>query len=256
MDDAGEIAIAQEVIQPATPETVAETPEVKVETKEEPKQEPKRETGYQRVKNKVNQLQAELAQLKAQQPKEAPTEPKKPDWNEYAAAGKTSEQYFEDLADYKADQKIQNALKQREEKQQQERWQSERESQVQNYRKQTQEFAKTTPDFYEVTGAVDFDMQPSLQQAILESDKAAELTYYLAKNPELADSLNEMPYGKVARELGKIEARLETPKVEVKTTKAPPPINPVGSKAKGTVDPYSKSLDPDDWRSMREQGII
>lgn len=222
----------------------AKTEEVKAEPKESPQEtseRPKRNGFTRKIEKQQARIDALEQQLATLAPKPVDTEAKRPNFEEYEKAGKTWADFIQDTAQYEAKSLVEAKLKETQEQSKRQAWESEQQRLRSEYQNKAKEFAKNTPDFYDVTGAVDFDMTPALSQAILESDKAAEVTYYLAKNPDLADDLNAMPYGKVARELGKIEARLESPKT-VKTTTAPAPINPVGSKSKGSLDPYSRDL--------------
>ncbi len=251
-----------ENVNPQVVEAAAETPaeEINVEANAEtasPQEtdRPKR-NGFTR---KIERLQAENAEIKAKlaeltpQPKENVA--KRPSWDDYAAQGKTSEQYFEDLADYKADERITKVLSKQKEDQQQQNWQREQRKLQSDFQKKASEFAKTTPDFEKVTQENDIDMSPALGHALLESDKGPELAYYLAKNLDEAEELNKMSYGQIARHLGRLEAKIESKPVQVKTTTAPAPINPVGSKANGELNPYMRPLNYEEhleWRAKQK----
>lgn len=62
---------------------------------------------------------------------------------------------------------------------------------------------------------------------ISESDKAAEISYFLAKNEGEARRIASLPPHKQAYELAKIEARV-SPAVPRRTSNAPPPVPMVG----------------------------
>jgi predicted RNase H-like nuclease (RuvC/YqgF family) len=71
--------------------------------------------------------------------------------------------------------------------------------------------------------------------AIAESDDAGEVAYYLARNPDAAEKMAKLSFGKMAIEIGKIETQLRKPAKEEakqppkpKPTQAPAPITPVG----------------------------
>lgn len=65
-----------------------------------------------------------------------------------------------------------------------------------------------------------------------DSDDAGELVYYLANNPKEARALSQLPLGKMAIEIGKLEIKMTLPKTEKpivkKVTTAPDPVEPVG----------------------------
>lgn len=147
------------------------------------------------------------------------------------------------------------------------KWESEqRESAVKNqYQKQVEtftssvkEFSKTHDDFQEVMESVDdIPMSMAVQDIFLNSENGVELSYELAKNREEYKRICELSPLAAARELGRFEASLvvKAPK-EVKTTKAPAPIKPVGSgggPAKKTLADASK-MDQKEFEAwVREQ---
>lgn len=63
---------------------------------------------------------------------------------------------------------------------------------------------------------------------ITESDKAAEMSYFLAKNPQEAIRISQLPAHRQAYELARIEARV-TPATPRRTSNAPPPVPTVGA---------------------------
>jgi len=96
-------------------------------------------------------------------------------------------------------------------------------------------------------------VSPALADLVLESDVAPDLTYHLGANPDLARRLSSMNPVAAARELGRIEASLSTPKPKLQSS-APAPITPVN----GTGSP-SKSIDTmtmDEYRAARASGRI
>lgn len=93
-----------------------------------------------------------------------------------------------------------------------------------------------------------------LSLQVLESDKAADLTYWLGKNPTEAQRLSTMfarnPIA-AAMELGRIEAGLNRPKPRTQTT-APDPVTPARGTARATPDPAKMSAE--EYRKWREAG--
>ena len=95
---------------------------------------------------------------------------------------------------------------------------------------------------------------------ILESDKGPQLAYYLAKHPDKVHELNAMPARKQLAEIGRLEARLSTPKPKT-VTKAPAPVPPLTSSAAPkdkTIDEADKAekMDMDsfaDWFDKRKR---
>jgi hypothetical protein len=74
-----------------------------------------------------------------------------------------------------------------------------------------------------------FDPSPEVASVIMESDQAHDVAYYLGKHPDEADRLETMTATHVAREIGRIEAKLATkPNVKPKVSAAPDPPNKIG----------------------------
>lgn len=255
MLDAGEDAVAQV----ETLESLAALDSEKEPAKpEEPKQEEprkpeeKRPTGYQRklaAKDaELEALRAENARIKAE--KEPKDEPKgKPDKDKY----ENYDDYYADLAEWKAEQKLEAKLKEREAKSKEEALRNETTKRQKEYTAKAEEFAKNAPDFHEAVEAYDGPWNGTIAQALLDSERGPEIAYYLAKNPDEAEKLEGMGYGQVSRFMGRIEALLESPKSEVKTTKAPPPLSvPRGSGPKNTLDPYNNTeMTAEEWRAYK-----
>lgn len=71
---------------------------------------------------------------------------------------------------------------------------------------------------------------------IMSSEKSAEISYFLAKNPDKLDALNSMSGRELAREMGRLEATVKLPEAK-KATSAPAPFNrPKGGSAPSSPD--------------------
>jgi hypothetical protein len=96
-----------------------------------------------------------------------------------------------------------------------------------------EEFIKTHPDYSEkvIEGARigSWACTTEMAEVILESEIAPEITYYLAENEEKAMQIAQLSPFQQAREIGRIEAKLEAEKIKpvvappVVISKAPPP---------------------------------
>jgi hypothetical protein len=111
-----------------------------------------------------------------------------------------------------------------------------------------------------IAEAADIPVQGSVADAILSSDIGPHLRYYLATHPDEAETLNSMSAGAAARQIGKIEAKLESEIAVKKTAKkkvsgAPPPVKPVhsGGDAGGAVDLNDPKMSMDDWLKKRRE---
>lgn len=105
-----------------------------------------------------------------------------------------------------------------------------------------QAFAKEHTDAPEVIedAMAEQPLSLAVQDILLDSENGQELSYQLAKNLDEWKRINSLPPLAAARELGKFEASLSKPeKQEIKQTKAPAPIRPVGGSA---AAPKEKTL--------------
>lgn len=117
-------------------------------------------------------------------------------------------------------------------------------------------------------------LSPPLIGAIYDSDQGPKLLHHLAKNPDVAKALNDMPVERMLREVGKLEAKLSIkpePKEEAKpekkaapveVSKAPAPISPIkGGGDSGVVrlkgsDAVPANMTYDEWKKKRLAGEI
>ena len=97
------------------------------------------------------------------------------------------------------------------------------------------------PDFQVVVGNPNLPINTDMAEFIAESEHGPDVAYYLGKNPLQAAKIAAMSPVKAARELTRIETELAS-KPKAKASKAPEPINPVGSRGKAS----STTLPSDD----------
>ncbi len=109
------------------------------------------------------------------------------------------------------------------------------------------------PDFIQVAHTHKF-MTSEMAQVIKSSDVAVDLAYFLGTNLKEAERIFKLPPLMQVKELGKLEAKLETTPLEVKkVSSAPAPIKPVqggksASTAFDTTDPRSsKTMSASEW---------
>lgn len=213
----------------------------------------KRKGGYKR---KIAKLQQEAEYWREQALKENQTGQEKEVEREIPKAEfsdkpnpdnfETVEDYYDALTDWKVDQRF----KKQAEKEQLTKAQAEYQRAVQTHAERINEFKKTHSNFDEVVqeGFAGATISAGLEAAILESDLSAELVYELAQNPDEFDRLNSLPPVRMAKALGRMEARLEksssekNEKPKIKTSKAPRPISAIKSKGNAT----SSAKNPDE----------
>lgn len=179
---------------------------------------------------------------------------KDPDHTKYRY-GELDPQYMADLADARAERKLQAYLAKQEQAQQAAA--AEREiAQVRERAEATIEAGRSKfSDFYEVVveGAQegDYPLTEEMFSTIVETEVAPDILYYLAQNPDEAEKVASLSPKRLAMWAGRMEAEIKAvlnkpaPK---KITQAPPPVAtfPKGSGGKGGP----RLDDPDDPRAL------
>lgn len=170
------------------------------------------------------------------------------------------EDYIEALTDWKLEAREQA----KEAKAKEEQYKTEYQKIAKSHHERLTEFKKTVPDFDEVIAEVDdVILSSELQESIATSDYGPQIMYDLSNNRSALERIAKLSNLAAIREIGKLEAKYdkgsqESQTKETKTitkTKAPPPIDPVGSKgtaklAKSLSDP---SLSQAEYERMREE---
>lgn len=240
--------------------------EVKDELKED--QKPKKRSGFQRridkFQKKLSEKDQEIDQLKkaalsgagklqeqsqSENPQQKAEAIGKPDPNNFDS----HQDYVEALTEWKIDEKD----RAKEVKAKDAQLKTEYQNQVSSFQAKVAEFSKATPDFNDVISDVDdISLSYHIQDVILSS--GPELMYELSKDRERLLRLNSLSPLAAAREIGNIEAKLSTsqentkPK-EVKTTKTPPPIDPVGSKSAGKTFKSPDDMSFGEYKAWRNK---
>ncbi len=126
---------------------------------------------------------------------------------------------------------------------------------IQNERLEVYEESKTLareriPDFDKVVNSAQLPITPELREEILASDKSALLQYHLAKNPDKVRELSQMNGRELAREIGRLEARIHLPSPKKATEATPPPSQPRG----GAAQPVNlQTADMDTYVAQRRK---
>ncbi len=236
---------------PEEPKAEAEEPEDQgdeddKESEEEKK--PKKKGGFQkridRMNQKLSAIERENAELKAKLTTNKPDEsgkatakaadpsdkPKADDYDSYS-------EYVEALSDWKADQRD----KAREAKEKASSEKSAFETKMADYAKRIDDVKAKNPDFQDLIDELDDDgvrLAPDLVHSLLDSEYGAEISYELAKNRKELERINALSGPAVARAIGRLEAKFSTDssqEIKPKTSKAPPPLKPVGGKTGSVV---------------------
>lgn len=119
------------------------------------------------------------------------------------------------------------------------------------FEKQAKELAKKYPDFNEVIGRNIYTKD--MREVILKAENAAEVGYYIAKNPAIVDELKSLTGDSLALKVGRISQQLASGK---KTTNAPAPHDPLrGSGDTGTKEELDDNLTTDEWMRQRKNQL-
>ncbi len=200
------------------------------------------ERGWEAEKQKRLEVEEELKKTKSTIP------PKdKPKVEDYETEG----EFYEALTDWKVEQKI----KEKEEMATKEtRAVTEKQAIDEAYGELDGKMEKGRvkyADFNELVLDEKLIISEVMVEAILFTDSAEEILYYLGKNPEESAKIAKLPPLRAAHELGKIEAKVNAPAPQKRVTKAPDPITPVATT--GLIDKDPSTMTPKEYREWREK---
>jgi hypothetical protein len=186
-----------------------------------------------------------LAEEKAKTPPKEDTRPQQGDFENY-------DDYVEALADWKTRSTTRQIMEE-------ERAQIRAEERQRQVDEHFDAARKRIPDFDEVTRNA--TASDHVLDIIGESDLVAELAYHLGKNPETVRKLDAMSPTAAAREIGKIEARIQDrlrssqPPGKQKNGSSPiTPTKSLGGGGSGKITKNPDNMTPDEYFRWREEG--
>jgi len=246
MNDQDQVPVeAEEVVEAAA------TEETQSEPTEEPKEERKVPRGVQkrldeltrRIHEERSEKERLIGLLESRQPVDSGNAPDRGDFENY-------EDYLEARAEYKAEQKINKVLADRDDKVRKSQEQDRQGKMADSWAQKTDTARERYPDFDAVTMRDDITVSQQMAQAMLAMDDGADIAYYLGKNQNEAERLAKLDSISVAIEIGKLASKIAT----LEKTKAPPPITPVGAARSGSKDPERMSVNEwMDWRGKQKR---
>lgn len=191
---------------------------------------PERDKRINRLSRTVRELQRELetersSRQQVSEVKETKGEPKVEDYDDYG-------KYAKDVAKWEVKQATGEFSKS----------QSEAVNRVlvekarDDFRERLETFSEKHDDFDELVEEVGPIIKGAALESLIESKHGPEIIYHLAKNPEEAERISKLSPLAAAREIGRIEARLEEKPVK-KTTSAPPPAKTVSGNSTANNTP-------------------
>lgn len=121
-----------------------------------------------------------------------------------------------------------------------------------------EKFSETVPDYHEVTRARDLAITETMAETIHESENGPAIAYHLGKNPRLAERISQLPALQQAREIGRIEAKLEKPQAP-KVSSAPAPAPKIAATEHAVNakpdSPESDQLSDEAWLKARNKQV-
>lgn len=204
---------------------------------------PHKVSGYQRQKAKAERanaiaLEERMKREAIERKLEALSKPAGPKPEDYPQ-GEYDPGYLSELAATKAASRVEESLRSREEAGVKERADTARNEMLEDFQERAAEFKLLAPDFDDVIASLakSMTLNSHLAEELFESDAGPSILYHLAQNPQKAQKLNAMSPREVAREIGRLEAKMTTPQPR-KQTQAPQPVQPLsGGAASPAKDP-------------------
>jgi hypothetical protein len=209
-----------------------------------------RERDYERTKRV--EAEQELAKLKAMIPAE--DKPRRDDFED-------DEAFLEALADWKVESKLRSHGEVVSKRVSED---TEKHA-INEVAQEIEEIADRGSDKYQDYSDVVYDkdlvLNQNMLEAIIVSDVAEDILYYLGKNPDVSAAIGEMSPLKASKEIWKIEMELAKGKTEKKeeskpapvkqVTKAPEPIVP--PRQTGATEKDPSQMSPKEYRAWRER---
>ena len=191
----------------------------------------------------------QLVELMAQRQEQPKVEPQAPPTLE--AAGYDEAKYQAAVIEYakaEARKEAQEALRA-------DREQTQVKTRQQTFKAKEAEYAATVEDYADVVYDRNVPISQTMAELIAESDLGPQLAYHLAKNRDVASAIYGLPPVQAAREIGRIEAKLATPKAEPRPVTQTPPPPPQIRATEPEVERDPESMSMNEWIKWREKQI-
>lgn len=221
-----------------TPKTFTQEDVDKIVSKEKARTERK-------LQKEIDRRIAEAMQKNAPQQPAEPEAISKPKPDQFA----TTEEYVEALAAFKAEEIFRTKTQESESQRREAELRQRHQSVVTSYQERVEQAMEKYPDFEDVAYSPDVPITNAMAATIQESEKGPDIAYFLGKNPAEAQRIAKLSPFLQAKELGKLEAKLESAPAPVRTSNAPPPINPIRNATAGTG-----FVDTTDPKSLKQMG--
>jgi len=134
--------------------------------------------------------------------------------------------------------------------------------QAREFESRERAYAKTVKDYDEVTAAEKWACSKSMAEEIRASEIGPDMTYYLAKNADIALEIAQLPDREAIKRMTLLELELQSKKEAIKrkvSNAPPPPEKSIGSgnavRKVSTTSPESDRLSDDEW-FLREEARV
>lgn len=243
------------------PALITEVPEGQLEVKTDAEPAPAKETPEDKVQKRFDKLTKEKYdaqrrgdrlewQLQQLQSQPAKTESVAPIIPTLESSGFDDSKYQKALGEYNEsliESKVEALLAKRQA-------QTQEVSKASEFDKRQAEFAKSKPDYAEkVIENPSLPISQTMAEVIRESEIGPQIAYHLADHPEIAESIARLSPLAQAREIGRIEAKLEVQKAApAKVSQAPAPAAKIeASEPDVSKDP--KDMNPAQFAKWRRK---
>ena len=165
----------------------------------------------------------------------------------------TYEEFAEDLADWKVEQRFSERDKAESERKKQADAEQAQRAITEGWQGKVEQGRGKYTDFDEVALNPDLPIAPGgvVDVMVLESPNGTDLLYHLGRNPEELERINKLPPIQAARELFRIETSLSGTPGPRKVTQAPPPAREVGGRGSAPADEVVSAVNSGDFASYR-----
>jgi len=180
----------------------------------------------------------------------------KPTPEKFAADGKTYEEFLEAQTRWILKQEKEATKREQDDAAQQKNTQAAKDA----YNERAKASREKHADFDDVLKEADFAIPKVAEDAIIDDENGAEITYYLAKHPEECEKMMAMPtIGKVISYIGFLSAKCApqegTVVAEKKVSNAPAPPARVPGGTAVTMKTLSDTENFQEYKSLRKKGI-
>jgi hypothetical protein len=127
------------------------------------------------------------------------------------------------------------------------------EAQRELFREKIEAVRERIPDIYEAFAASPVEVSDVAVEFLADSDRGAELAYWLAKNPVRAREIMNLPPHRQGVELARQEARLAAAPQARKISQAPAPVPTIGGSA-APVEKAPSEMSMSEYMAWRKAG--